>query len=532
LQTGAIHLLVISGLNVGILAGCLFLAARVGLVPRRWSLALVVVATLIYAMTTGAQPPVVRSTVTVLIACTALFLGRSALSYNSIAGAGLVVLALNPVELFQAGTQLSFLSVTALAWLGERRRATARPLDPLERLIARTRPWHQRLARRTWRAVAQACLASLAIWIVVCPLVMSRFHLVSPVAIVLGALLSLPVAVAMASGFGILALGWLAPAAGHALGRLCDVNLRWTEACVDAAQRWPLGHFWVPGPAGWWLAVFYAALGCWLLIPRWAPPRRWCLGLLAAWIIIGVSGSWLAGRPRDQLDCTFLSVGHGAAVIVELPQGQTLLYDAGRLGSPTSASRAIAGYLWSRGITHLDAVVISHADADHYNALPALVEQFSIGAVYVSPVMFERSTRALEALRGAIQHAGIPLEQVSSGDRLRSLGGAQIEVLHPPRNGVLGSDNANSIVLAIEYHGRRMLLTGDLESPGLEDVIAELPRHCDVVLAPHHGSAYSDRLRRLEHSAVGGRQRRRARSAGIGAGRLRGARQPRVAHGP
>ena len=56
----------------------------------------------------------------------------------------------------------------------------------------------------------------------------------------------------------------------------------------------------------------------------------------------------------------------------------------------------------------------------------------------------------------------------------------------------MGSDNANSIVLAVEYLGRRILLTGDLESPGLDDVMAELPYDCDVVLAPHHGSAYSD----------------------------------------
>jgi competence protein ComEC len=57
---------------------------------------------------------------------------------------------------------------------------------------------------------------------------------------------------------------------------------------------------------------------------------------------------------------------------------------------------------------------------------------------------------------------------------------------------VLGSDNANSIVLAIQYQGRRILLTGDLEPPGLSDVLAELPYDCDVAMAPHHGSTASD----------------------------------------
>jgi len=179
-------------------------------------------------------------------------------------------------------------------------------------------------------------------------------------------------------------------------------------------------------------------------------------------------------------------------VVAELPGGQTLLYDAGRLGSPVLASRAISSFLWSRGITHLDAVVISHADADHYNALPALLKQFSCGAVYVSPVMFLGRGRALEALRMALDQSGVPVREVWSGDRLRLEGGATAEILHPPRSGVLGSDNANSIVLALEYKDRRLLLTGDLEPPGLDDVMAEAPADCDVLLAPHHGSPSSD----------------------------------------
>jgi competence protein ComEC len=201
---------------------------------------------------------------------------------------------------------------------------------------------------------------------------------------------------------------------------------------------------------------------------------------------------WMSARAAGSLTCTFLSVGHGAAVVLELPDGRTLLYDAGRLGVPTRAARAVSGFLWSRGIRRLDAVVISHADADHYNALPELLRQFPASVVYVSPVMFEQRSQALDALRLAIEREHVPLRATWSGDRLRAGGGATIEVLHPPRRGVLGSDNANSIVLSVEYEGRRLLLTGDLETPGLEDVVAEEPRDCDVLLAPHHGSAASD----------------------------------------
>ena len=154
--------------------------------------------------------------------------------------------------------------------------------------------------------------------------------------------------------------------------------------------------------------------------------------------------------------------------------------------------RPVSSVLWSRGITHLDAVLISHADSDHFNALPELLDRFSIGTIYVSPMMFETPQPAVEELRTAIERSGVPLRLIHAGDRLTSSPGVLLEVLHPPRKGVFGSDNANSLVLRLEYAGRRVLLTGDLEPPGLEDVLAEEPLDCDAVLAPHHGSRRSD----------------------------------------
>jgi competence protein ComEC len=124
--------------------------------------------------------------------------------------------------------------------------------------------------------------------------------------------------------------------------------------------------------------------------------------------------------------------------------------------------------------------------------LPGLLKKFSVGIVYVTPLMFDRPTAALTALADSIAAAGVPLEVIASGDRLHSAEDCSIEVLHPPRKGVFGSDNANSIVLAIEFQSRRLLLTGDLESPGLDDVMAEQPYDCDVLMAPHHGSRFSD----------------------------------------
>ena len=175
-----------------------------------------------------------------------------------------------------------------------------------------------------------------------------------------------------------------------------------------------------------------------------------------------------------------------------------MLYDAGSLGSPEYAAQTIASFLWSQGITRLDAIVLSHADVDHYNAVPDLLERFAVTTVYVSPRMFDPwiTDGSLEApilLKETIEAAGVPWQEIWVKDRLRtSHDQVAIEVLHPPRRGVSGRDNANSLLLAIRYAGQSILLPGDLEAAGIEAVVAERAQKFDILLAPHHGSRHSD----------------------------------------
>ena len=492
LTTGTVHILSISGLHVGIMAGALFWMMRRTPLPRGWAVAAIAVIVLLYAMMVDVRPSVVRATVLVLMACGSLYLGRRTLGMNSLAAAALVVLAINPAHLFQIGAQLSFLCVAGLIWFAARRpHMDDESARELERLVRQNLAWLPWIRHKLYRAAVGLALAGMMLWLLTLPLVMARFHLFSPVALVLNTLLWLPMSLSVLSGFGVLVLGTICPPLGHLCGWLCNISFSVLEYSIHWAQRVPGSHFWVPGPTDWWLWGFYGGLGLLAAFPRLLLPPRWCVGLLAGWVAVGLSASqW----PHDsnRLDCTFLSMGHGCAALLELPSGQTMLYDAGHMGPPSAGVQAISEFLWSRGITRLDAVVLSHPDVDHYNALPGLLEKFSVGAVCVSPMMFEKADPAVAALRRAIDEHGVPVREVRAGDRLHGGDGCQIEVLYPPRYGIVGSDNANSLVLVVDYRGRQILLPGDLEPPGLDDVLAEEPRRCTVLLAPHHGSRKSN----------------------------------------
>lgn len=495
--TGTVHLLVVSGLNVAILAVGLYALAWVGWLPRRVVLTMTVAVVMLYTFVAGAEPPVVRSTVLVVLVCVGAWMGRSSAAYNSLAAAAIFALALNPAQLFRAGTQLSFLCVAILIWVGHMRWFQQASVDPLDRLIAAARPWHARLWRLIARWVLLLLVTSAAVWLATLPLVLYRFHVGSPVALVIAPAVWLIALVAMWAGFVTLACGWFVPLLAVAAGKVCSLSLGWLTALVAWAEQLSWGHFWSPGPALWWLIGFYLGLTAIMTCGRAILATRWLAGLAAAWIVVGlVPPLWNYVHRGDEMRCSFVAVGHGTCVVLELPSGETLLYDAGSLGSPEFATQSAAGYLWSRGIRRIDALILSHADVDHYNAVPGLLERFHVGTVYTSPLMFDwfgatGPADAPEVLRQAIIAAGVPMQEIWSGDRLR-VSDVTLTVIHPPRDGVVGSDNANSITLAIEYGGRCVLLPGDLETPGLEEVTAELPRDCDIVMAPHHGSRRSD----------------------------------------
>ncbi len=116
MATGTVHILAISGLHVGILAGALLWIMRKAPIPRVWGLILVALIIGLYALMVDVHPPVVRATILVLVICLSMCLRRPALSFNSLAAAALVVLAINPSDLFNVGAQLSFLSVAAIMW--------------------------------------------------------------------------------------------------------------------------------------------------------------------------------------------------------------------------------------------------------------------------------------------------------------------------------------------------------------------------------------------------------------------------------
>nr|WP_246580590.1 ComEC/Rec2 family competence protein [Deinococcus aestuarii] len=191
------------------------------------------------------------------------------------------------------------------------------------------------------------------------------------------------------------------------------------------------------------------------------------------------------GTPTGQVTLRFLDVGQGDAVLVTSPEGKTMLYDGGR-----SAVR-LREHLATYGVTKIDLMVASHADADHIAGLvPA--------AQAAKPTLFINNgiagtTQTWERLVAALEGAGTTFQKANN--QVVNLGSVKVRVIAPPAG--MGDDqNDNSVGVRIEFGKFRALMTGDSEKPETEAWLkedrADIQGPFQLYKSIHHGAANGD----------------------------------------
>ncbi len=384
--------------------------------------------------------------------------------------ATLALLAWRPGDVFDPGFQLSFAATAGIVYLAAPARAALERLGCPPRLAA---------------AVGVSAAAQCA----VLPVMAAHFNqlsLIGPAA----NLVVVPLAgAATTAGLFALAAAALSDVAGS-LG----LHLAWALALLlriavwlAAAVPWALVHVPAPGPpamALWGLAAALAA------IVGTRPAHRAALLATAAGVVVALAPHL---APHDgRLRVTFLDVGQGDAILVEVPGGPSLLVDGGPGGSARFdvGERVVAPFLWNRGYQRLDVVAATHADSDHSGGLAAVFRRFTVGEVWENG----RWGIGHEDVVTALARARAPRRVVTAGARMW-LGDALVTVLNPssgPGEESLTGENDQSLVLRLDWRGVALLLTGDLTAGGEERLIeARAPLAATVLKVAHHGSRTS-----------------------------------------
>lgn len=536
-KTSSFHVLVVAGLHVAALAGFIFWIGRRLRLNAMLSSLVALCALAAYVGIVQDRTPVVRAALMAAAYLLARAFYRRVDILQAVSLAALAILFARPAELLDPSFQLSFLAVGAIAalampWLAR----TAEPArvallhvgdvtrDPshsprLIQLRLDLRSIAARIARtgagqepeRVARLVAfvplvaiafyETFVISCAIQLGVLPLSVAEFHrvsLVGPFANI-GAVFLTALIVPM--GFATLAFG----AVWRACGQLLARATAFATAAVVASNRWFAHRTWsnhrAPDAPAWLVLVFFAALIASAVLLRRAAAR---------WALLPFAGSLVAGAlifahpfaPRlnsGELEVTVLDVGQGDSIFVASPTGKTLLVDGGELGGFPGGGVArakfdvgeevISRYLWSRGIRRLDAVALTHAHEDHLDGLPAVLENFRVGELWVGHDVHSAAYRDLLAIAAA---RGTRIVHWKQGDAM-DWGGLSGNVLWPDSDDeVRAAGNNDSLVIRFSEQREAVLLTGDIERPVEERLAHEgLDLSAEFLKVPHHGSKTS-----------------------------------------
>jgi len=457
-QYGLNHLLVISGLHIGLVAGCAYLLGGacqrlllLGGIHILWLPGmLALLCCTVYAALAGFSVATQRALLMLWCFLLAVLAGRRAGSAANLLLAAAAVLVINPLAALGSGFWLSFLAVAALLWLAAWQRGGP-----------------------AWR---RPFLAHGFMSLVMLPLGAWWFGGASLVS-ALANLLMVPLLGTVVVPLALLAVlaSIVMPVAEDALWRIAAWPL---QALLPHAIEW----------AGDGQGLLYRALSpalpevvlaaagiCLLAMPVARPARA--LGLLAMLPLLLPLSREAGDDPAGALWVTVLDVGQGTAVVVH-DGSRTLVYDTGGGDpqGPNMGDAVLLPYLRSRGITAVDTLIVSHPDNDHSAGAATLLQSLPVRALFLGEPI-----AALD--RGQPCVAGLAWNWP---------GGPRFQFLAPVAD-TTATRNDRSCVLQIEAAGRRLLLAGDIEA----DQERELARYwrerlaSDWLLVAHHGSRTS-----------------------------------------
>jgi len=504
-DSGASHLVAISGLHLAIMAGVVVSSAAWLFGRHRPTYLIITFATIwLYASLTGMRPPVFRAAIMCSLFLIALWIGRPRSALVSLAVAAAIMVGLDPSVLWDVSFQLSFVAVSGIVLLALPFMSTWRGV--VSRLEGRM------LLMSVTRLIVYPLVVTTAAIIAVYPLIAYYFRYVSLVGLpaTFFALLALPGAIILALLTAV--LGLFAPALSWAMGCVAWLFLTYMIEVVEGFAALPFASYHVEpvsGAAIWaYYGVFVAILArrhlamaiskpaAWVqarlgTLPQLAYrlPKRWALiPLLVAAALV-----WLAAivTPDDgRLEVSFLDVGQGDAILIETPSGQQILVDGGP--DPERICLELGEELpsWDKS---LDLLVLTHAEEDHLLGLVEVLTRYKVGQVLESGL--GKDTLAYEEWLRLIDEKDIERTMATAGQRIELGDGIEIEILHPQEKLMEGTEsdvNNNSVVLRLCWNEVSFLLTGDIFHEAEREILHNgYELDSTILKVAHHGSASS-----------------------------------------
>jgi competence protein ComEC len=468
-STGLTHLTAVSGANLTLLLAFLLTVARWVRVRGWWLRIVGLAGVVIFVALCRTEPSVLRAAAMGLVALAALGSGSRTAGVRNLAVASMILLLVDPFLSRSIGFALSVLACAGIVWWA--------------------RSWTVILSRWLPVIVAESFAVPLAAQLATIPLLAAISDRVSVAGLVANALAGPFVGPATVLGFAAagasLISGTLATAFGFGAAWSAQVII-WI-ATVGSRLPGSEWHLSVTPLTLAWVGTCSLLLG---LSMAYVLSRPWLSLLLAAVMIICLSGApRQPGWPPRNWVMVACDVGQGDGLAVRAGRGSAIVVDSG------PAPAAMRDCLDRLGIRRVPLLIITHFHADHVAGLTGVLQGRRIGQLWLSPLAPPGPLTAMVSHQTAQE--GIPVNAPLPGTRA-SVGEAELQVLGPVDHVAVDQDesskqNDSSLVIMVKVRGLRLLLTGDVEPPGQQAILATgADLRADVLKIPHHGSAQQD----------------------------------------
>ncbi len=493
-KTGLLHFVCLSGMNFAIVIGFVWWVCKTAGLMKPGRAIVCTITAILFLMVVPENAPALRAAFICFAFCASFIFRRRSNPFNSLALSAVVLLLMKPTGIFQADWQLSFVSVLGILLFSK----------PIQNFLNEmTSGWFVEpekrglLSRGIFEIVSlitPAFAVSVAAWFANVGILLYHFYGIQYLTTVWTVLVSPLIGLISLLGYLKLIVALFLPSVSALMGviinHLSDL-LIWIVKFFAGLNISEM----LTGKTDVAVILLFYIL---TIFAFFFPLRRQALKniiCVTATVILVVSLAlpWWQRTHGDNLTVTVLDVGHGQAILAQMPGGSNILLDAGSQNRSDVGTRVVTPFLRYNGIRTIDAIVISHPEIDHTNGLLEIFDNCKAKVVYSDALFFNdhKNNASAKFLREELIRKGIEIRP--AGDKIPITGPVTVKLFWPNRETYEDDKiNANnkSVVMTIEYTGRKILTTSDIEKFAQNEILRLYPDlKADVLIMPHHGSA-------------------------------------------